>query len=217
MMRHLRIFLGLFLLPCLLLINGCNVMGIAAQALPPDTITAQYHGLAGQSVGVMVWAERGISLDFPSISLDVANSVENKLLAANHLKELKGITFPVRTASIARYQQDHPNLDLSNMAEIAPKLGVSRLIYIEINDFSTRAAASVDLFRGTMTCNMQVIEVTDGVGKVAFKEENIKAVYPEKVAEDGTPNGDDIHFYMGTIDTMSTQIGWRLIPHEEER
>ena len=39
---------------------------------------------------------------------------------------------------------------------IAPRLGVSRLIYIEVEDFSTRAAASISLFRGSMMATVRV-------------------------------------------------------------
>jgi hypothetical protein len=195
---------------------SCNIIGAAAQALPPDTIKPQYFGLVGQTVGVMVWTDRGVSMDFPSISLDLANSIQHKLVLSAKEKELKQTTFPIKPASIIRYQQDHPELDITNVAEIAPKLGVSRLIYIEVEDFGTRAPASVDLFRGNMAVTMKIVEVNNGLGKVAYSEDNIKAVYPNKVPDDGTPNGDDGSFYMGTIDAMSTQIVWRLVSHEED-
>jgi hypothetical protein len=165
----------------------------------------------------MVWTDRGVIMDFPSISLDLANSIQNKLVAESKKGALKGATFPVRPASIVRYQHEHPELDMTNAADIAPKLGVSRLVYVEIDDFATRAADSVELYKGTMTCSMKIVEVNNGVGKIAFSEDNIKAIFPPKVPEDGTPNGDDIHFYVGTVDSMGTQIAWRLIPHQEER
>jgi hypothetical protein len=197
---------------------SCNVFGIVAQAMPPDTIKPQYNGLAGQSIGVMVWTDRGVSVDFPDLSLDLANSIQHKLILAagqKDEKELKGSTFPVKPASILRYEQDHADLDITNIADIAPHLGVSRLIYVEVDDFGTRAEASVDLFRGHMATTMKVIEVTpNGTGKIAYSEDDIKATYPPSVNDDGTPNGDDGKFYAGTVDAMSTQIVWRLVSHE---
>jgi hypothetical protein len=202
----------------LLCSSGCNVFGVIAQAMPPDTIKPQYFGLAGQSVGVMVWTDRGVSVDFPDLSLDLANSIQHKLILAagqKDEKELKGSTFPVTPASIARYQQNHTDLDISNIADIAPHLGVSRLIYVEVDDFGTRAEASVDLFRGHIATTMKVIEVSpNGTGKIAYTEDDIKATYPPSVNDDGTPNGDDGKFYAGTVDAMSTQIVWRLVSHE---
>ena len=49
-----------------------------------------------------------------------------------------------------RYQLDHPEVDTMPIGDIAPRLGVSRLIYIEVERFSTRADASISLFRGSI-------------------------------------------------------------------
>jgi hypothetical protein len=188
----------------------------AARLLPPETIHAKYVGLVGQSVGVMVWTDRGIATDYPSLSLDLANAIQNKLLASGKSDELKGATFPVRPASIARYQQDHPGLDFKNVTEIAPKLGVTRLIYVEVEDFGTRAPASVELYRGSMTTTVKVAEVKGQTASVPYEENDVKAVYPPKVTEDGTPNGDDYRFYLGTLDAMAQEITWKLVSHQAE-
>jgi hypothetical protein len=214
---HRSSFIVLLLLLCASSLS-CNVVGAVAQAIPPDTIKPQYFGLAGQSIGVMVWTDRGVSVDFPDLSLDLANSIQHKLVIASRqkdVKELKGATFPIQPASIARYQQDHTDLDITNIADVAPHLGVSRLIYVEVDDFGTRAQTSVDLFRGHMAATMKIIEVApDATGKTAYSEDGIKAAYPPNVSDDGTPNGDEGKFYAGTIDAMSTQIVWRLVPHQ---
>ena len=62
---------------CLLpFLGGCTVLGFAASQLPAPTIPARYV-LADQTVGVMVWAERGILLDWSSrIQQDLARSVQ---------------------------------------------------------------------------------------------------------------------------------------------
>jgi hypothetical protein len=197
--------------------GGCAVLGaVAGKAIPAPTIHPKYVGLPGQSIGVMVWTDRGAQVDYPSLGLDLANSVEKKLIAENKTVELKGSFFPVQPASIARYQVDHPNYDFKNVTEIAPKLGVTRLIYLEVEDFGTRAAASVELFRGSMTTTLKVVEIDGNNARVAYEENGIKAVFPPKVQPDGTPDGDDVRFYAGTVDAMSTEIAHRLVSYQEE-
>jgi hypothetical protein len=81
-MRRLRVFL-----PCVLLLAatamafaGCQVIGVAAYKLkPPETIKPKYMNMAGQSIGVMVWADRGLRIDWPTLQLDLANSIDTKL------------------------------------------------------------------------------------------------------------------------------------------
>jgi hypothetical protein len=210
----------IFLLPCLLLLqltSGCEVAGaLAGKVLPDQSVAPKYMGMAGQSIGVLVWTDRGVQIDYPSLGLDLANSIEKKLLTASTQDELKKSTFPVQPASIVRYQQDHPNFDTKNVTDLAPKLGLTRLIYVELEDFATRAPASVDLYRGSMTTTLKIVEVKDDQAKIAYEENGINAVYPPKVTQDGTPDGDDVRFYQGTVDAMSTQIVHRLLAHDED-
>jgi len=219
MSRRGFIFSILYSLSAILVLcsGGCMYIGAAAGKLaPPETIHAKYVGLVGQSVGVMVWTDRGIQTDYPSLAMDLANAIQNKLMAQTKRDELKHATFPVRPASIVRYQQDHPNLDFKNLAEVAPKFGVTRLVYVEVEDFGTRAPASVELFRGSMTVSVQVAEINGDKTTIPYEENDVKAVYPPKVPEDGTPSGDDYRFYLGTIDAMATEVSWKLVSHEEE-
>src|SRR2546423_5152029 len=102
-------------------LSGCNIVGAGLHALPPPVIEAQYRNLAGQSVGVLVWCDRGISIDWPSLPLDTANAIENNLLVRQKSKiaELKGTRFDVKPASILRYMRDHPELQNTDIAQIA--------------------------------------------------------------------------------------------------
>src|SRR6478736_1008035 len=78
----------------LLLTTGCNVLGLGAAVLPPPTIRPRYTGLAGQTVGVLVWTDRGIRIDWPTLPLDAGNGIHEKLKhSSGH--ELDKTTFPV--------------------------------------------------------------------------------------------------------------------------
>jgi hypothetical protein len=201
----------------LLLDGGCAALGVAAHAMPPPTILPSYNGLAGKSVGVMVWADRGVRIDFPTIQVDLANAIQSRLKkAAPDTKQLKGTTFPVEPASIVRYQQNHPEIEGAPIASVAPKLGVDRLIYVEIEVFSTRSDLTVDLFRGTASATVKVLEVTDGKVKSGYEESAIEVHYPPKAPREGIPNAGDYRIYTGTIDALATQIANRFLPHTEE-
>ena len=65
--KFLHLPFAIFLLP---LLGGCQILGVAAYKLaPPPTIQPKYMGLENQSTGVMVWADRGLRVDWPTIQL----------------------------------------------------------------------------------------------------------------------------------------------------
>jgi len=205
----------LLALTLLLTVAGCEIpAALAGKGLPGDTIKPKYAGLMGQSIGVLVWTDRGMQMDYPSLNLDLANSIQKKLVASAGKAELKGAIFPVQPASIARYVLDHPNFDVKQVTEIAPKFGVTRLIYVEVEDFGTRAPASVELFRGHMNAELKVVEISGDKAFVVYDDNALRTSFPPKVPEDGTPDGDDVRFYAGTIDAMSTEVVHHVVSYE---
>jgi len=178
-----------------------------------DRVPARYPGLQGQSVGVMVWANRPVRIDFPNVQLDVAAGVQSKLQQAINLPEMRGATFPVRPQSIIRYQQDYPQIEAMPIAEVAPKLGVQRLIYIEVQDLRTRSQMSINLYRGYMMGSVKVIEVAEGVGRIAYEETSIVATFPQHAPPEGIPNADDARIYRGTVDAFTSEVAMRFVSH----
>jgi hypothetical protein len=199
------------------LLAGCTALGVAAYKLsPPPTIQAQYTNLKNESVGVMVWADRGLRIDWPSLQLDLANEVQKKL-SESKKKEVSGATFPVQPASIVRYQRDNPQIEALQVTEVAPKLGVSRLIYIELEDFATRSDMSVDLFRGQARAAVRVVEVdAAGNAKIAFENSKVAAQFPAKTPREGLPTIGDARIYAGLVDALATEVAHLFIPYQVE-
>lgn len=202
-------------------LGGCGILGVAAYKLtPPPTIKPKYTGLVNQSIGVMVFADRGVRIDWPGAQLDLANSIQAKLKEQqekNKQKTLAGASFPVLPASIVRYQRDYPEIEAMTITDVAPRLGVQRLIYVELEDFATRADASIQLFRGSAVATVRVIEVSpDGKGSVAFEQNNVGAVFPPKSPPEGVANVGDYKIYLGTIDGLATEVVRLFVPYQLE-
>jgi hypothetical protein len=220
-------FLNLtFCLIGVLALSGCNILGpvaaVTSHAFPP-TIDASYKGLAKQSVAVIVWAERGIRIDNPNLQLDLASGMEQKLKDVQKdekPKELEGVTFPVRPDSVARFQEDHPEMEYQPITETAGKFNAmfkaSRLIYIEVSDFSLRSESSMSLHLGSLTGNIKVLEMSDGKAKEVFKESDIHVSFPKDSPPEGMPFGTDYKIYQGTLDAFTTELAKRLYAHTME-
>lgn len=174
---------------CLLTIGpaGCGALGVIANAAPRAPVPAEYT-LAGQSAGVMVWCDRGLRTDWPNLQLDVGAGVLSRLkdtAALNEKKELAGTTYPVSAESVLKWQKDHPAYQSLPIEQIAPRLGVSRLIYIEIEHLSTRTAYTIALYRGTARASLKVVEISNGQAIVAYEKGDIEVTFPRHVTEDG--------------------------------
>jgi hypothetical protein len=202
----------------LLALNGCNVVGVLAQAMPRDTIPPAYTKLAGQTVVVYVWADRGVRIDWPDIQFNLTSGVQSKLQEAQKADpiEIKDAKFPLGAASVARFQEDHPELESEPITRIAPMLNASRVIYVEISSFQTRSNDSVELYRGSITAIVKVLEVKDGKVSTGFEDRNVAAVFPPKSPEEGVADLSDEIVYQGTIKELATQIAIRFIHHSDE-
>ena len=204
-------------------LQGYTLLGVAAYKLkPPETVQPKYMGLENQSTGVMVWADRGLRIDWPMIQLDLANTVQKKLTdfqkgKGRESKTLVGTTFPVLPASIVRYQKDHPEIEAMPVTDIAPRLGVRRLIYVELDDFATRSDQQVALFRGTGNATVKLVEV-DGANEahVAFEQNNVTTHFPPKAPPEGTSAFGDARIYAGTIDALGTEIARLFVQYQLE-
>jgi hypothetical protein len=199
---------------------GCAVLGVLAHAAPPPTVDAKYKGLSKQTVGVMVWTDRALAIDWPSLQLNLSQSIQTRLQAEagkkDHPKLLEG-TKLVAAESVVRFQRDHPETETEAITDVAPRMNLTRLIYIEIEKFETRPAESVELFRGTLTGNLKVLEVTEGKARIVYEEPSISVAYPPKGPEEGSPGLGDAQTYEKTLEAFTTEIVNRFIPHTEER
>lgn len=202
----------------LLALGGCQIIGYVASAVP-KYIPAQYAGLKGQSVAVMVWVEPGLRIDWGlKLQIDLASSIQKKLEAQTKDKaeDMEGTTYPVNPLSVVRYQRDHPEVDGTPITEVAPKFGVSRLVYVELTQFDTQSADAVALYRGSATANVRVLEIANGQAKVAYSQDNIQVAFPPKSPPEGTPNGSVEAMYSGTVNELSTTIARLFYKYDSE-
>ena len=194
---------------------GCSILGVAAHAVPEGDVPARYNDLRGHKVAALVWVPRGLETDYPSLRLDITAGVMGRLQRAQAAGrgELKSATFPHIAASLVRFQQDHPELDRSPIVTVAPRLGVERLIYLEVENFQTRSDQTVELYRGAATVSLRVVEVQGGTAKIAYEESGLSIVFPPTAPPEGIPGAGDARIYHGTVDLLTTVIAKRFYAH----
>ena len=213
-MRMQRVLLSVVCLAiCALLASGCTPFAAWFASGIAKSEDAKYKGLAKQRVAVMVWAERGTRIDFPSIQLDLGNTIQATLLAKADEADVKDIQFPWEARSVIRFQKEHPELDGRSITEYAQRIsGVTKLIYVEIGDFTTRSDTAVQLLRGTMIVNVKVVDLGSGKPKVVYEINNLRSSFPPKNKE-GVTDVPEQAIYAGTVKAMGLQIAQLFYGH----
>jgi hypothetical protein len=222
-------------LPCVLclslcgLCSSCNIIGAVAQVLPRADVAPAYTGLANQTIAVMVWADRGVRIDYPQLQSDVAKDITAKLHEGTRPKDPKQKPSPelsnaqyLDPMAVIRFQADHPELEGLPSTDVATRLGVTRVIYVEVSSFETRSELSIDLFKGTVTGRLEVLEVNKGAdgtktAHVAYADGELSSVYPPHRPEGIA--GTDVnaeHIYLKTVDQFATDISLKFVQHPGE-
>jgi hypothetical protein len=211
---------------CLCSLSGCNIIAAVGQLAPPPDVGAAYTNLKGQTVGVMVWVDRGPKIDYPMLQADIAKSLTSKLTVLTQPKdkkkptpELAGVQY-LNPMTVIRFQEDHPELEGLPPTDVATRLGVTRVIYIEVKDFRTHAPDSPDIFKGLLSASLEVLEVTSGpnkVAKVGYNNPSMDIEYPPDRPE-GLAIGDTSAqtLYDKTVDEFTTQVSLLFFRHSSE-
>lgn len=212
--RKICLLAALISLPAL---AGCNYIGAAAQALPLADTPAAYKDLKGQQVGIMVWADRGITIDHPSISPDLARGLQKKIqeaadAGADEVKDIKW----TKVDTLLRYQEAHPETQYDPAEQIAPKLPLTRLVYIEISSFTLHPNDTQDLYRGDITASIKVVAVKDGKATIAYREDTVQVIYPPHTPPEGLPDMDPDKLYEQTTDALTSELAKRFVSHESD-
>lgn len=230
MTSYSRIF-SLLIVAIGLLCMGCDPMSDSSEekSLPPPENV--YKGLSGQKCAVMVWTDQRTRLDFPNLQLELGKMMVAHLDVLTAVKESnkdakdKDPNAPpppsafILPASVVRYQREHPEVYFQPIAETAPKLGVTRLIYIEIKEFSTQSPTTIMLLKGKAIATLTVLEIFNGQVFVALQERDIAVTYPstEKAPEGIVPTDqmNNVTIYSKTLVTLAGELARRFAPAEK--
>src|SRR5688572_7933423 len=172
-----------------------------------------YTGLSNQKVATMVWADWVIRTEYNRIQFDLAEAVQRQLeqrsrpTEKEEKPEFENVEF-VPVGSVVRYQREHPETQNLTIQQVAPRLGATRVIYIELEQYQTQSPQSVMLLKGTATASLRVVEVTAGQAKVAFEDRDIEVIYPANAPEGVVPS-DKVNLrtvYDGTVKELAAKI-----------
>ena len=212
--RQLRLIVKLTVMLAVgMQLGGCNVLGWGAQVFAPDAnsmvnVTAEYRGLDNQKVAVLVDADLATMYQFPTAQLEVCAAVTQQL-AGN----VPGVTM-IDARQVVDFQQRNIYWNTATYSDLAKRLGVTRLVLVELTEYRVNEPGNVNLFRGVMAANLSVAE-TDSVhpNDLAYST-HVTVAYPPNRSE-GVPNADPTTIRKGTLDLFALVAGGKFFDHKE--
>ncbi|MCJ7543828.1 MAG: hypothetical protein MUP47_04560 [Phycisphaerae bacterium] len=170
-------------------VSGCGALRyagyLAAPELPRKNVPAEFTGLDGHRVAIVIFADPRVQYEYPQARLTVASVIRAEMNA-----RLKNVSV-TDVAKVCQYQNDHVNWETLEKSELAKQFGVDYILYVTLVEYTTREVGSIDLYRGRITaeCGLYQAGVSDPEGRV-WHCDRLAVLYPE-TAPAGVPGESD--------------------------
>ena len=161
------------------MVIGCDHAGYWGYALSPnkggESIEAQFAGLEGKSVAVLIFADETVRYEYPSARIELACAIAGQL--RENVKDVKVID-PRR---VVRYQDTNIRWNALKRTELAGKFDCDFLLYVSLTEFSMTQPGSMSLSRGRITANTSLHQrSSDEANCCVWRGEEMRVVYPPK-------------------------------------
>ena len=193
--------------------GGCGPLRyagyLAAPELPSKTVPAEFPGLDGHRVAIVIFADERVQYEYPRARLTLPSAIRAEMNA--HLKSAS-VTDP---AKVWQYQNDHVNWETLEKSELAKQFSVDYILYVALVEYTTREVGSVDLYRGRITaeCSLYQAGMSDQEGRV-WHCDRLAVLYPES-APTGVPGESDRAVRDGAERLLAETLVKKFYGHRE--
>ena len=211
-LHYVRLVTILGLSTTVLLTSGCNLIGFAAhviaggEASKKVRVLAEYRGLENKKIAVLVSTDEYTLFDYPQAPITVCRSVSARL-AAN----IEGVEI-VDPRQLDTFQKANPFWITLPYAELAQRLQVDRIVYVELVQYRLHEPGNSYLWKGTIVANVSVAEArSTTTGQFAYST-TVQAQYPDGPV--GMLHGDDQTVELGLIQLFAQEVVHRFQDHD---
>ncbi len=166
-------------LAALFLLGGCQagqlVGGMVASAKRQGNteFKPKYAKLAGKTFAVIVAADRSIQSEYPG-AVTIITAEMSKRLA-----EHSGASGVLPAAEVLRYQSQHPGWVAKPLGELAQTLGVDRVVYVDLQDFTMTDPGNPYVYNGVASGTIHVAEAEGEVASEFAFGETVRVKFPD--------------------------------------
>ena len=149
--------------------SGCNPFTAIyfLFLLPPPKIEAAYDGLEKEKVVVLAHVSRGAQFTYPGLENDLVKGVIRELR-----DNVDGIKL-VDTNEVRQWKDENTEYELP---DVGRAFDATRVLYLEVTEFTLHEHQSSTLFRGTTKIRVQIADMEKD-GDVVF-DTHVEPVFP---------------------------------------
>lgn len=206
---------------CLLLalagmsLAGCEAAGFVAYAVAGGEgakikVEAEYKGLQGERVAVLVNADPGLLYRHPNAQLEIGTAV-SEAIAAN----VPAVTV-IDPSDIVAFQQRNIYWSTATYSRLADRLGVSRIVMVEMREYRLHDPGNTVMYRGVASARIEVAEADAANPDTPLYATEVTVAYPPKRPE-GVPNANPATIRKGLIDAFSRVVVGKFHDHKAPR
>jgi hypothetical protein len=160
-------------------LSGCQAVGFVASEIHRNgdhEVKTKYHGLDNKNFAVIVAADRAIQADFPDAVTLITAAVARRLAdPANGI----GASGMVAPDDVLKFQAQHPGWVSMSPVEVAKKLGVDRLVFIDLQEYTLTDPGNPYLWAGRAAATVGVVEADSDLGQDMAFREYISVKFPD--------------------------------------
>lgn len=193
--------------------SGCELFGFVAHVIAGGDngkkviVQAEYRGLEGQSVAVLVSADEYIYFEHPQVVQTIGREVSARL--ASTLPDVR-VTNPLQ---LARFQRENPYWNTLTYGDLIKRLGVDRLVYLDLIRYTLHEPGNTNVSRGVVSANLGVAESDAPEPNRFVYSTTLQSLYPESGVI-GLLNADVKTIELATIRQFSRKLANLFHDHE---
>jgi len=184
-----------------MLFGGC------AERIWGKRVIAEYHGLAGKSVAIVVFVAPATIDEFPSAREDVS-----AFLTAQMRTNMPSVRL-MDYRHVIRWQDDTINWFAMSKKQIGRHFGVDRVLYVEVLTYASRMEAGYGDLQGRLRTNCKIFE-TDTPGDAPAWTALTDVTWPQDRPLE--PNRmSEVAVRQRTLNVFAEQVIGKLHNHKE--
>ncbi len=190
-------------------LGGCHyIMYVLAPPMPPKKVPAEFKGLTGKRVAIVVYTDQNVQYEYPYARVDLSS-----VLAVELKKHVKKVTV-VPPRRVVQYQDENIHWDSLDKTQLGRELGADSVLFVALDEYTMREPGSVNLYRGRITGQASVYETNRPEEEArVWCGDNFRALYPE-YAPTGRLGQDDRKIRYETEKHFAAMVVKKFYKHE---
>lgn len=200
--------------------GGCNVAAYLLYLIaPPEehekTVEAEYKGLDGHSLAIVVYADQKVQYEYPQAREHISRSIAGRFQSEQVRKKIKNLRI-IEPTTVLAYQDQHISWDTMDKTELGKVFGADFVLFVTLVEFTTREPGSMSLYRGIITAEVSLYKTSleERESRVG-KRFDIRVVHPED-RPGGVSAANDLVIRRNTVWLFSGKLVKKFYKHREQ-